>query len=94
VNLKISAQLRIAIINELPLFRDGTAAALTTASKHGVVAQGATTADAKRIAASLKPDLMVLACEAGADTIETIQTIVASSEPSNPSSPAITHSCP
>ena len=80
MNLKLSAQLRIAIVNELPLFRDGTAAALIGTSKHAVVGQGATTSDAKRIAASHKPDLMVLACEAGSDPIETIQAIVASSE--------------
>lgn len=52
--------LHVAIVDDHPLFREGVAATLAAQPDFEVVAQGATAADAVRIAAEHLPDIVLL----------------------------------
>jgi DNA-binding NarL/FixJ family response regulator len=52
--------IRIAVVDDHPLFRDGVVAALSSAGMFEVVAQGSTAADALAIAAKFKPQIMLV----------------------------------
>jgi two-component system, NarL family, nitrate/nitrite response regulator NarL len=63
INVRNAASLnsiRIAIIDDHPIYREGTAAALAGAAGIEVVGQGATAADAEAIARERTPDVMLL----------------------------------
>jgi two-component system, NarL family, nitrate/nitrite response regulator NarL len=56
----MSDPIRIAVIDDHPLFRDGAMQALTNACGMEVVGEGATAADALKLARDLAPDIILL----------------------------------
>lgn len=56
----MNAAVRVAIIDDHPLFREGVVQKLTSVAGIEIVAEGATAADAVRIAQQLVPDVMLL----------------------------------
>lgn len=52
--------IRVAVIDDQPLFRQGAVQALTKMDGIEIVGEGATAADALRIAQELAPDIMLL----------------------------------
>jgi DNA-binding NarL/FixJ family response regulator len=52
--------IRIAVIDDHPLFRESVVETLTRAGSFDIVGEGATAADALRLAQSLAPDVMLL----------------------------------
>jgi two-component system, NarL family, nitrate/nitrite response regulator NarL len=56
----MSNLLRVAVIDDHPLFRDGMVTMLTSVGDIEVVGEGATAADALKIAQELDPDVMLL----------------------------------
>lgn len=56
----MSAAIRIAVIDDHPMFREGAVQILTCMDGIEVVAEGATAADALRVAEEFHPDVMLL----------------------------------
>jgi DNA-binding NarL/FixJ family response regulator len=56
----MSKLLRVAVIDDHPLFREGVVSLLTSVDGIEVVGQGATAAEALRVAQELLPDVMLL----------------------------------
>lgn len=56
----MSDPIRIAVVDDHPLFRSGVAVTLAAEPRYEVVAQGATAADAVRIAEQFLPDIMLV----------------------------------
>ena len=56
----MSKLLRVAVIDDHPLFREGVVGMLTSVDGIEVVGQGATAAEALRVAQELLPDVMLL----------------------------------
>src|SRR5215475_11286936 len=52
--------IRIAVIDDHPMFREGAVQALTCIDGIEVVGEGATAADALKVAEELRPDVMLL----------------------------------
>ena len=67
--------IRIAVIDDHPLYRAGTIHALTQTSGIEVVGEGATAADALKIAQELKPDVMLLDLRLPGGGVEAIANI-------------------
>lgn len=82
----MSGAIRVAVIDDHPMFREGLAQFLACTDDLQVVAEGATAADAVRIAKELNPDVMLLdidlpgcgveAAEAIARTCPDVRTVV------------------
>jgi DNA-binding NarL/FixJ family response regulator len=51
---------RVVVVDDHPLFREGVAGALQDSGKFAVVGQGGSAADAIRLARELRPDLLLL----------------------------------
>ncbi len=58
--LQMCGAIRIAVIDDHPMFRDGVAQIFTSMDDIEVIAEGATAADAIRVAQELRPDVMLL----------------------------------
>lgn len=56
----MSDRIRIAVVDDHPLFRSGVAVTLAADPRYEVVAQGGSAADAIRIAEQLLPDIMLV----------------------------------
>jgi DNA-binding NarL/FixJ family response regulator len=67
--------IRVAVIDDQPLFRAGTIQALTTTKGFEVAGEGATAADALRIARDLSPDVILLDLRLQGGGIEAIASI-------------------
>jgi len=56
----MSDAIRIAVIDDHPIFRDGAVQSLTCMDGIEVVGEGATAADALKVAEELRPDVILL----------------------------------
>jgi len=56
----MTAPIRIAIVDDHPLFRDGVTRSLSEIGGFQIVGEGATAQDAERIASTVRPDLLLL----------------------------------
>jgi two-component system nitrate/nitrite response regulator NarL len=78
INSEIAASLpaiRVAVIDDHPLFRSGTIQALTSRGGIEVMGEGATAADALRIARELSPDIILLDLRLPGGGVEAITSI-------------------
>ena len=67
--------IKIAIVDEQPIYRYGLAQILTSQSYCHVVAEGGTSEEAVRIASDLRPDIMLLDSHVPAGGIKTLWSI-------------------
>lgn len=75
---------RAVIVDEVPLFRDGVIAALATAKKLKVVEEGASLADAVKLACAHKPDIVILGLSSiTAETVSIVERVVANAPNAN-----------
>jgi|UPI0006884364 DNA-binding NarL/FixJ family response regulator len=70
--------IRVGIVDDQPLFRDGVAHSLDVQSDMEVVGQGASKRDAMRIAQESAPDLIVIGMSLPDDGLEVFDTLMAS----------------
>lgn len=69
---------RAVIVDEVPLFRDGVIAALMSANKLKIVEEGTCPADAVKLAAAHKPDIVMLGLTSiSAETVGIVERVVA-----------------
>lgn len=67
--------LRVVIIDEQPLFRDGVAAALLTAFKKAIVEHGSGSKDALQQALNLDPHILLLGLSDPSEAVEATQAV-------------------
>jgi DNA-binding NarL/FixJ family response regulator len=70
-------RIHVAVVDDHPLFRDGVIHTLAAHEDLTVIGQGATAADAMRIARDARPDVMVLDLSLPGDGIAALGTIAA-----------------
>jgi two-component system nitrate/nitrite response regulator NarL len=63
-------RLRVAVVDDHPIFRAGVIESLTQSGSFEVVGEGASTADAVRLAAEASPDIMLLDVRMPGDGVE------------------------
>lgn len=68
-------RIRIAVVDDHPLFREGVAYTLSTAGGFDVVAQGSSASDAIRIASEKHPEIMLLDVSMPGSGIEAARSI-------------------
>jgi DNA-binding NarL/FixJ family response regulator len=56
----MTSEMRIAVIDDHPLFREGVIRSLTETGRFTVVGEGGSSADAMRIAAEARPDILLI----------------------------------
>ncbi|MEO5758795.1 MAG: response regulator transcription factor [Mesorhizobium sp.] len=74
----MTGAIRIAIVDDHPLFREGVARSLLEIGGFEIVGQGATAQDAERIAATLQPDILLLDISMPGDGLASVASILAS----------------
>jgi two-component system nitrate/nitrite response regulator NarL len=70
-----SGAIRVAVIDNHPMFREGTVQALTLMDDIEVVGEGATAADALKVAEELRPDVMLLDVRLPGDGVQAVANI-------------------
>jgi DNA-binding NarL/FixJ family response regulator len=73
----MKAKIRVAVIDDHPLFREGVVHILTTCPDFEVVAQGGSAKEAVEIAKTRDPDILVLDVSIPGDGIAALEEIVA-----------------
>ena len=71
----MKASIRVAVVDDHQLFRDGVVEILATLPEVEVVAQGGSSADAVRIAADVRPDVILLDLDVSPSTCIIILTM-------------------
>lgn len=71
----MSVNVRIAIVDEQPIFRLGLAQVLSTNGRYDVLAEGGSRDDAIRIASDLNPDVMLLDAQLPGGGIKTLWSL-------------------
>jgi two-component system nitrate/nitrite response regulator NarL len=71
----VSDAIRVGVIDSHPLFREGTVQALTGTEGIEVVGEGATAADALKVAEELRPDVMLLDIRLPGGGVEAVANI-------------------
>jgi DNA-binding NarL/FixJ family response regulator len=66
----------VAIVDDHPLFRAGVARSLTETGEFEIVGEGSSHADAVRLAASLRPDVLLLDISIPGGGLEAVKTIL------------------
>ncbi|MCA0013923.1 response regulator transcription factor [Mesorhizobium sp. B292B1B] len=70
------ATIRVAIVDDHPLFREGVTRSLSEIGGFEMVAQGATAQDAERIASTLQPDILLLDISMPGDGLASVAGIL------------------
>ena len=73
----MTGAIRIAVVDDHPLFREGVARSLLEAGGFEVIAQGATAQDAERIVSILRPDILLLDISMPGDGLASVTSILA-----------------
>ncbi|MBZ9953248.1 response regulator transcription factor [Mesorhizobium sp. B2-2-4] len=68
--------IRVAIVDDHPLFREGVTRSLSEIGGFEMVAQGATAQDAERIASTLQPDILLLDISMPGDGLASVAGIL------------------
>ncbi|MBZ9870912.1 response regulator transcription factor [Mesorhizobium sp. BR1-1-9] len=68
--------IRVAIVDDHPLFREGVTRSLSEIGGFDMVAQGATAQDAERIASTLQPDILLLDISMPGDGLASVAGIL------------------
>jgi DNA-binding NarL/FixJ family response regulator len=74
----MTGAIRIAIVDDHPLFREGVTRSLTEIGGFEVVGEGATAQDAERIAAAAQPDILLLDISMPGGGLAAVAAILAS----------------
>lgn len=70
-------KIRIVVVDDHPLFREGVVHALNGSGEFGVVGEGSSAADAVRMASDLDPDVIVLDMQLPGGGLDAVEAIVA-----------------
>lgn len=71
--------LRVVVVDEQPLFRDGVATALSTAFKRAVIEHGSGSADAIQLSEQIDPHILLLGLSEPSEAVDTTRAVAAQS---------------